>query len=225
MAKRFLDILLSGMALLVFLPFGLLIALILRFTGEGEVFYRQARVGKNGKLFQLLKFATMLKDSPNLGSGLITVRNDPRVLPLGRFLRKTKLNEIPQLINVLKGDMSIVGPRPLAQRLYLFLPIHEQDIIYGLVPGLTGIGSLVFRDEEKILSESPKGPDRCYNEDIMPLKAKLELWYASRRSFKVDCLIILMTAWAVIRPGTQVHRLLLGKEWSDEVQAVVGSAV
>jgi len=220
MMKRCMDVLLSSMALLVFLPAGVLIALVLRLTGEGEVFYRQARTGKDGQQFYLLKFATMLKNSPNLGSGLVTVRSDPRVLPVGSFLRKSKLNEVPQLLNVLKGDMSLVGPRPLAQHLYGFLPQEDQTAIYGVLPGLTGIGSLVFRDEEKMLSESPKGASRCYHEDIMPLKAKLELWYVAHASFRLDCLIILMTVWAILFPGTQVYRTLLGKEWSDDFNAV-----
>ena len=111
--RRILDFTLSLIAILILSPFIVPIILILRFTGEGEVFYLQKRIGKGGVEFGLLKFATMLKNSPKIGAGEITLKNDPRVLPLGRFLRKTKLNELPQLINILTGDISIVGPRPM----------------------------------------------------------------------------------------------------------------
>ena len=103
--QRFLDILFSGVALLVLAPLLVPIMVILRFTGEGEVFYIQQRVGKDGEMFGLLKYATMLKDSPSLGTGTITVKDDPRVLPIGKFLRKTKINELPQLLNIIKGDI------------------------------------------------------------------------------------------------------------------------
>ena len=108
---RIFDIFFSLVALLLFLPFGIIIALILRFSGEGEIFYRQERLGKNKKLFGVLKFATMQKNSSSIGTGDVTIQNDPRVLPFGSFLRKTKLNEVPQLWNILIGQMSIVGPR------------------------------------------------------------------------------------------------------------------
>ena len=134
--KRVLDILLSGLALLVFSPLLIPVALILRFTGEGEIFYLQDRVGKNGKLFKLIKFATMLKDSPNIGTGLLTTQGDPRVLPLGRILRKTKFNELPQLINIFLGDMSIIGPRPQTKS---HIELFSEDVrkkIAEVPPGL-----------------------------------------------------------------------------------------
>ena len=121
MGKRIFDVLLSGLALIVLSPVFLVIVLVLRFTGEGEIFYRQKRTGKGGRPFGMLKFTTMVKGSPSMGTGLLTVKDDPRILPVGRFLRKTKLNELPQLWNVLVGDMSIIGPRPQAEphfRLY-----------------------------------------------------------------------------------------------------------
>ena len=105
---RFFDILLSSIAFIVLVPILLPVCLLLRFTGEGEIFYAQPRVGLNGRGFKLLKFATMLKNSPQIGAGAITVTNDPRVLPVGRFLRKTKINELPQILNILRGDMSLV---------------------------------------------------------------------------------------------------------------------
>ena len=133
--KRLLDIFFSSLALLVLLPFLFPISLILRFTGEREIFYKQKRVGKNGIHFNVLKFATMLKDSPNIGAGEITLKNDPRVLPFGSFLRKTKINELPQLWNILCGEMSIVGPRPMVPNTYKKYKMNDREIISKVRPG------------------------------------------------------------------------------------------
>ena len=146
--QRLLDVLLSGLALLVLSPLLVPVAIALRMTGEGEVFFIQQRVGRGGRPFGLYKFATMLKDSPNIGTGTVTVKGDPRVLPLGRLLRKTKINELPQLLNILKGDMSIIGPRPQTRRCFDAFPVRSQAAIVKVRPGLSGIGSIVFRDEE-----------------------------------------------------------------------------
>ena len=118
--KRFLDIILSLIAIFLLSPFLIVISIVLALSGEHYVFYFQKRVGFNNKEFYVIKFATMLKDSPNLGSGLYTGKNDSRILPFGHFLRKTKINEIPQLFNVLIGNMSIIGPRPLTKKTYDF---------------------------------------------------------------------------------------------------------
>ena len=115
---RFFDVLLSAITLLLLLPLFLPIVILLRFTGEGEIFFLQERIGKDGKKFELFKFATMLKNSPDIGTGTVTMKNDPRVLPLGRFLRKTKINELPQLLNIFFGDMSVIGPRPLTSQAF-----------------------------------------------------------------------------------------------------------
>ena len=203
---RFFDIILSLIAILIFLPFGIIIMLILRFTGEGEIFYTQIRIGKNGKQFGLLKFATMLKNSPSIGTGDITVKNDPRVLPIGRFLRKTKINEIPQLINVLIGDMSIVGPRPQTPKNFDFFPPEEKDVITSMRPGLTGIGSIIFRDEESIVAKSEKTIEECYRELIGPYKAELEAWYSKRQNIITYFLLIMITAWVVICPQSEIYR-------------------
>ena len=129
MIIRGLDLFFSGMALFFLAPLLLAIIVVLRMTGEGEVFFRQQRVGIGGKHFKLYKFATMLKDSPNMGTGTVTLTNDPRILPFGFVLRKTKINELPQLINVLKGDMSIVGPRPQTKRCFKVF----KNIVYFFV--------------------------------------------------------------------------------------------
>ena len=197
---------LSSFALLVFLPFGIIIALILRFTGEGEIFYTQERIGRNGKRFGLLKFATMLKKSPSIGAGDVTVKDDPRVLPVGRVLRKTKINEIPQLVNILIGDMSVIGPRPQTPKNFEYYPQEEKEMILKMRPGLTGIGSIVFRDEETIVANSGKTVDECYREIIGPCKAKLEAWYYERQNIATYFLLIFATAWVIIRPRSKIYR-------------------
>ena len=148
MLIRLFDIFFSLLALLFLLPLFAPIVLILRFTGEGEIFYRQERIGRHGTPFALLKFATMLRNSPTIGAGEITVKNDPRVLPFGRFLRKTKINELPQLFNILLGHISMVGPRPMVPNTFLKYSSEAQSELKKVKPGLTGIGSIIFRDEE-----------------------------------------------------------------------------
>jgi lipopolysaccharide/colanic/teichoic acid biosynthesis glycosyltransferase len=199
MLKRTLDIVLSGLALLVLAPLLLPIALALRLTGEGKIFYLQERIGRYGRPFRIFKFATMLKDSPNIAGGDVTVRNDPRVLPLGQILRATKINELPQLWNILVGDMSIIGPRPLTPRVYLPFPLSYKNAIAPLRPGLSGIGSVVFRDEERLLSNADNR-DKDYVELITPYKATLEEWYARNWSVTTDLKLIILTIVAVIKP-------------------------
>ncbi len=204
MIKRTMDIVLSGMALIVLMPLFPPIALILKLTGEGEIFYIQTRVGKGGKEFGLFKFATMFKDSPNMPGGGITLANDQRVLPFGRFLRKTKINELPQLWNILKGDMSIVGPRPLVPESYMEYPPEVKKEIYNLQPGLTGIGSIIFRDEEIIFKNSCKPSEQCYFDDILPYKGSLEIWYKNNQSIWLDLKLIFFTAWAILNPKSRI---------------------
>lgn len=195
--QRLLDILLSGLALLVLAPLLLPIALALRLTGEGEIFYVQQRVGRGGKLFGLYKFATMLKNSPNIGTGTVTVKHDPRVLPMGRFLRRTKINELPQLLNIFNGDMSVIGPRPQTQRCFDAFPAKSQAEIIKVRPGLSGIGSIVFRNEEDLMHASAE-PERFYDEVIMPYKGQLEEWYVANQGLRTYLLAIFTTAWVVL---------------------------
>ena len=202
--KRLLDILLSLVALILLSPLFLVVIIILRLTGEGEIFFRQRRVGLRNQPFDLLKFATMLKDSPK--SGTITVAGDPRILPVGKFLRKSKINELPQLLNVLKGDMSMVGPRPLTDETFALYSEWLRPLVYRCKPGLTGMGSLVFRNEEEVLRESGKDRITCYREDIAPLKGALEVWYYEHRSIIEDLKIIFFTAVAVLSPGKEPYR-------------------
>ena len=209
--KRLMDIVLSGLALLVLAPLLIPVCIGLLLTGEHHVFYLQNRIGFHNRKFGIWKFATMLKNSPNLAGGLHTTRRDPRVLPLGHFLRKTKINELPQLINILTGDMSIVGPRPLVDKTFDPYPEHVKKVIYNVRPGLTGIGSIVFRDEERLLSESGMPLAQFYAQHIAPAKGELELWYQRHLSFRTDCLIIFLTAWVIVFPRSR----LLHKVFKD----------
>lgn len=201
--QRLFDIIFSGIALLILAPLLVPIMILLRFTGEGEVFYVQQRVGANGRMFGLLKFATMLKNSPNIGTGTVTVKNDPRVLPMGGFLRKTKINELPQLINILVGDMSIVGPRPQDKRCFDVFPKDVQSEIVKVKPGLSGIGSIFFRDEEDLLHEVAN-PTRFYDEVIAPYKGALEKWYVNNATLTNYFLVIFVTVWVVIFPKSRI---------------------
>jgi lipopolysaccharide/colanic/teichoic acid biosynthesis glycosyltransferase len=216
---RLIDILLSFIGLILFLPFGIIISFILRFTGEGEIFYAQERIGKNGKRFKLFKFATMLKKSPSIGTGDVTIKNDPRVLPVGRFLRKTKINEVPQLVNILIGNMSFVGPRPQTSKNFEYFPSDEKAVILSMCPGLTGIGSIVFRDEESIVAKSGKTLEACYRDIIGPYKAKLEKWYYDRQNLLTYILLIVVTVLVIICPESLIYRRIWPTlpPWPDSI--------
>lgn len=202
--KRILDILVALIVLIVLLPILIPICLILRFTAEGEVFYKQKRIGYHNQPFQIWKFATMLKDSMSMGTGSLTLRNDPRVTNIGKFLRMTKINELPQVINVLNGTMSLVGPRPQVEKDFLAYPKAIQPLIYHAKPGITGIGSIIFRDEEKLISASTMPPHDFYREHIAPYKGELEMWYQAKASMITDLKIIFLTAWQIFFPHSEL---------------------
>jgi len=204
-SKHIFDIILSSIAIILLSPILILIIVILKLTGEGEVFYLQERVGYKTKSFMIYKFATMIKNSPNIGAGDVTLRNDPRVTKVGKFLRESKLNELPQLFNIFMGDISIIGPRPLMRAGFNRYSLNFQNSIYNVKPGLTGIGSIVFRDEEKILTESELTPHECYKEIILPYKGELEMWYQNNRSLFLDLQLIFMTAWVIIFPDSKLY--------------------
>jgi lipopolysaccharide/colanic/teichoic acid biosynthesis glycosyltransferase len=197
--SRLFDILISGLALCFFLPFLILIVIILRFTGEGEVLFLQTRIGKNREPFRVYKFATMIKNSEKIGSKTLTMENDSRVLPFGKFLRKTKINELPQLFNIFIGDMSIIGPRPLVPEGEANYDIDISKKIRSISPGATGIGSLVLRDEESYYAHREDAHD-FYKNVISPYKGSLELWYLENKSFYINLKIILFTIIAIIKP-------------------------
>ena len=202
--KRIVDLLLVSIALLFLSPFLIVTALILLFTGEGEIFYLQERLGFKKKKFQIIKFATMVKNSPNIGTGSLTLKNDSRVLPFGKFLRKSKINELPQIFNVILGNMSIVGPRPQMQVDFDKFPKESSDLIYNSKPGITGIGSIVFRDEETWISNYKGDKHVFYQNFIAPYKADLELWYLNNSSIMVDFLLIFITAWVILFPKSNL---------------------
>ena len=191
----------AAVGLLVLSPILIPVCILLLLTDEHQIFYRQERIGQNGKKFGILKFATMLKDSPTLGNGMLTVRNDPRITKVGKWLRLTKVNELPQLWNVFVGQMSFVGPRPLTA---VGISRYEQAVsqtILQLRPGITGIGSLVFRDEEKLVSlckENGGDPKAYYREHIFPYKGSVECWYAAKQSFRIDFLLLIATLYSVV---------------------------
>ena len=190
-------------------PVFISIICILSVTGEREVFYLQTRIGFQNKKFRIFKFATMLKNSMNMGSGSITLRDDPRVTKFGSILRKSKLNELPQLLNILIGDISFIGPRPLDEKNFNLYPNHIKKTIYNVKPGLSGIGSIFFRDEERMISESNLNPQDFYEKYISPKKGNYEMYYQKNISFFLDLKLILITILVVLFPKTKLHYKLL----------------
>ena len=204
---RIIDVLLSILALLILLPLFVPIVIVLLLTGEHKVFYSQTRVGLKNQNFKIIKFATMLSNSANMGSGSLTLKNDPRVLPFGSVLRKTKINELPQILNIIIGDLAIVGPRPQMRVDFEKYSEEVQENIYNVRPGLTGIGSIIFRDEESLISAASvnENPHDFYKRVIAPYKGELEMWYQEKRSLILDVQLIFMTAWTIVVPETRLY--------------------
>ena len=201
---RCFDILFAACALLVLSPALLPIAIVLRLTGEGEIFFIQKRVGRDGKEFGLIKFATMLKNSPNIGTGTITVKDDPRVLPAGKLLRKTKINELPQLLNVLVGQMSLIGPRPLSRQNFDIYSPEQQKKIASVRPGLSGVGSIIFRDEERLLASDEVDPVEFYRSAIAPYKAEVEEWWVDHVNLRIYFFCMIATVWVILHPSSNL---------------------
>jgi len=192
--KGVIDVFFAIVGLIVTLPLFLIIAIILKIQKE-DVFFFQDRVGQNQRKFKIIKFTTMKKDSEK--QGLITTVNDPRITPLGRFLRKSKINEIPQLFNILKGEMSFVGPRPLPiATVEGYYSLEEKQKIYSVKPGLTGYGSLEFSDEEQLIDKDDAG--KSYREVIVPKKTKLEIWYVDNFNIILDLSLIFRTIFKLL---------------------------
>jgi len=187
MMKRLFDFFFSFFVLLFFLPFGLIISLLILVSSQGGVFYRQERTGKDGQPFKLFKFRTMRKDADKIGRLTVGMR-DPRITNIGYFLRKYKLDEFPQFINVLIGEMSVVGPRPEVKE-YTDLYTEEQRKILGVKPGITDYASLAYFDENRLLGDSDN-PRRTYIDDIMPAKLELNKKYLQRPTVSHDIAII-----------------------------------
>lgn len=202
---RFFDILFSGIAIIILLPFMIPIMIGLKLTGEHDIFYKQERIGKGGKPFGVLKFATMLRNSPNMAGGVLTQKNDPRILPMGKFLRKTKINELPQLVNIFIGQMSVIGPRPQAKRHYDLYSAEVKSAINTVAPGLSGLGSVAFRDEEDMLN-AVTDRDNFHDTIIAPYKGALEVWFVQHRSVAVYFKLIWLTVLAVLKPSSKIWR-------------------
>lgn len=205
--KRLFDILLSGFAILALSPLLVPIMIVLKCTGEHDIFYGQTRIGFKNRKFKIWKFATMLRNSANMAGGLHTTKDDPRVFPFGKFLRKTKINELPQIFNIFLGDMSIVGPRPLVDKTFAPYSDEVKARIYNVRPGLTGIGSVVFRDEESLLTDCTKKGmtlDEAYAKVVSPYKGALEMWYQDHIGFWTDCWLIFLTAWVIVFPKSEL---------------------
>ena len=195
MLKRFLDLSFSLAVLLLIAPLLIFIGIAIKWGSKGPVFYRQERIGKDGKPFQIFKFRTMRPDSDKLG--LLTVGGrDPRITAIGYYLRKYKLDELPQFLNVLAGEMSIVGPRPEVKK-YVDLYSTEQKRVLEVKPGITDYASLLYKDENDVLAKYPN-PEQAYIDIVMPHKLKINLEYINNRSFWMDLKIIALTAKGVI---------------------------
>lgn len=205
--QRFFDFFFSLLAILLLFPLLIPILFTLRLTGEGEVFYCQDRVGRFGKNFKIIKFATMFKNSPSIGTGTITIKDDPRVLPFGKFLRKTKINELPQLLNVMIGDMSLIGPRPLTKNGYNHYSDDGKKIIFTNRPGISGIGSIIFRDEERLL-ENSHDPLDYHKNIIAPFKEEIEIWYTQNKGLNLYFILIFLTIWVVLFPSSKLLNIL-----------------
>ena len=194
--KRCFDVFWTTFGLLILWPLFVIIAIAVKCSDSGPVFYRQERVGKDGKHFRIWKFRTMVANADSMGR-LITVGEDARITPVGQLLRKLKLDELPQLLNVLSGEMSLVGPRPEVPR-YVALYSDEQRRVLQLTPGITDLASIQFRRESDILALS-NDPDATYIHEIMPQKLLINLEYAQHASVWYDLGIILKTIRAIFR--------------------------
>lgn len=195
MLKRLFDLVLSFIGLIIFSPLLLTISFLIKKEDGGPVFYRGVRVGKYGRLFRIFKFRSMVINAEKIG-GSSTADDDPRITKIGKFVRKYKLDELPQLINVFKGEMSFVGPRPEVQH-YVNMFTQEEKAILTVRPGITDWASLWNSDEGAILAGSPD-PEKTYMEEIRPEKIRLQLMYVRERSFLTDINIILQTVLKLI---------------------------
>lgn len=194
--KRTFDIITCTFAALLLLPFGVVVALCIVCGSRGGIFYRQTRVGKDNKDFKLLKFRTMRPNADRQGL-LITVGEDSRITRIGKFLRKYKIDELPQLFNIIKGDMSVVGPRPEVRR-YVEMYDERQRRVLTVRPGLTDYASLQYISESELLAES-EDPEKTYIEEIMPAKLELNLQYIEKQSLTEDLRIIFKTLASIVR--------------------------
>ncbi len=195
--KRISDCLLAAMGLILALPLMAVIALLIKLDSPGSVFFAHERVGRHGRKFKVLKFRTMVQDAPKLG-GAITAEHDPRITRIGRLLRATKLDELPQLWNVLKGEMSLVGPRPEVERYVQLWEPELRELVLSVRPGITGLTQIRYRHEERLLAQQPD-PEKYYREVLLPLKLASDAAYVRRRSLLFDFYLLLRTFVALFQ--------------------------
>jgi lipopolysaccharide/colanic/teichoic acid biosynthesis glycosyltransferase len=196
-SKRVFDICCTVPGLLLLSPLFAILAMWVKIDSPGPVFFRQVRVGKNGKLFSIFKFRTMCLNAEAKGRQ-ITVGEDPRITSSGRFLRKYKLDELPQLLNVLSGEMSLVGPRPEVPRYVELYPLEIKKVVLSVQPGITDYASIEYKDENDILGRA-SDPDRAYIEEVMPVKLKYYQRYVAERSLRTDFMLIMKTIAAILK--------------------------
>lgn len=193
--KRGLDSVVAGIGLTLLMPLFLLIALLVKLDSPGSVFFAHERVGRYGRKFKVLKFRTMVQDAPKRG-GAITAGHDPRITRIGRILRKTKLDELPQLWNVLKGEMSLVGPRPEVEKYVKLWEPTLRELVLSVRPGITGLTQIRYRHEEALLAQQPD-PEKYYRETLLPLKLASDVEYVQRRSLAFDLYLLIRTLVAL----------------------------
>lgn len=193
--KRLLDTSIAGLGLLLLLPLMGAIALLIKLDSPGSVFFAHERVGRYGRKFKVLKFRTMVQDAPKLG-GAITAGHDPRITRVGRILRKTKLDELPQLWNVLKGEMSLVGPRPEVEKYVQLWEPNLREIVLSVRPGITGLTQIRYRHEERLLAQQAD-PEKYYRETLLPLKLASDVDYVQRRCLVLDLYLLARTFLAL----------------------------
>jgi lipopolysaccharide/colanic/teichoic acid biosynthesis glycosyltransferase len=194
---RLLDLIFSISAIIIFAPILVPIMIVLLLTGEHKIFFMQKRVGIKGKIFSVYKFATMLQNSSKMPGGNVTVKNDSRVLPFGKFLRFTKINELPQLFNVILGNMSLIGVRPVPMDIYKNYPKTLRQKVFSAKPGLSGMGSLIFRDEASILVNETN-PNDFHKDVISPYKLECDLWYTDQIKISRYITLIIATVYSII---------------------------
>ena len=194
--KRVFDTIAAGLGLLFLFPVFIVIAVLIKIEDRGSVFFRQERVGQNWKTFRIYKFRTMVENAEKLGAQ-VTTGDDPRITRIGRFLRKYKLDELPQLINVVKGEMSLVGPRPEVPR-YAKLFKQDYDEILKVKPGITDFASIEYKDENELL-RGVSDPEKVYVNKILPEKIRYYKKYIEKISFLTDFALIIRTLWRIVK--------------------------
>ncbi|HET8924046.1 MAG TPA: sugar transferase [Candidatus Acidoferrum sp.] len=204
--KRWLDIVCSFAGLIVLSPIFLLVALAVKLTSNGPIFFRQTRVGQFGDLFRILKFRTMRVENA-VGASLITASGDPRITPVGRFLRKTKIDELPQLMNVLLGEMSLVGPRPEVSK-YVAIYSESQRLVLLIQPGITGLAAMNNAQEDELLA-AQQDKERFYRAVLLPAKVAIDMAYCKNVRFTEDLRIIFATFVKIFRRSDGISNSLV----------------